>query len=206
MKRKELELLEACKVGDLGTVEMLLKEGVNKNVKTKNGESLLLLACRNDDKEMVKLLVEKGVKVNGISNKKESPLMVTCGRGNLEIMEYLIKNGADIKTVCSKKPRGRLGFMYTPMNVNVMPVLFEKGITVDILDKDGIPLLISMASNKYMYDLNDIKELVERGANVNIRDDNDGDTPLIRAAYEGDTKIIRYLIEKGANVDDINKE
>ena len=46
-----------------------------------------------------------------------------------------------------------------------------------------------------------VKYLVERGANVNVRD-NHGNTPLHEAVeggdIGGDTKVIEYLVEKGA--------
>ena len=205
MKKKELELVEACRKGNLEAVGKLLDEGVSKKTKSKKGESLLLIACKNNDFDMVKLLVERGVKVNEIINKKESALMAACEIGNIEIVEYLLENGANIKTVYSKKPRGRLGFGYKPENISIMPLLIEKGVNIDILDKYGVPLLIAMASNRYIYGLEDIKGLVERGANVNIKDANYGDTPLIRAATSGEREIVKYLIEKGAKIDDTNK-
>jgi ankyrin repeat protein len=44
-----------------------------------------------------------------------------------------------------------------------------------------------------------VKELIQQGVNVNTLDTN-GDAPLIQAAYEGYTEIVRLLLEAGADV------
>jgi len=46
-------------------------------------------------------------------------------------------------------------------------------------------------------DLNRVKELVEKGANVN-HEDKYGITPLRWAAHHNDLTILKYLREKGA--------
>ena len=45
-----------------------------------------------------------------------------------------------------------------------------------------------------------VKELIERGANVNMQDNN-GWTVLIYAARYGHNNVVKELIEAGANVD-----
>ena len=44
-----------------------------------------------------------------------------------------------------------------------------------------------------------VKELLRQGVDVNALDSN-GDAPLIQAAYEGYTEIVRLLLEGGADV------
>jgi ankyrin repeat protein len=48
-------------------------------------------------------------------------------------------------------------------------------------------------------DINLVKALIEKGANVNWGDQYTG-TALHRAALKGNASMVRYLIEKGANV------
>ena len=51
-----------------------------------------------------------------------------------------------------------------------------------------------------------VKYLVEEhGADVNARD-FDADTPLHNAAFRGDNELIRYLLEKGADVMAVNRD
>ena len=45
-----------------------------------------------------------------------------------------------------------------------------------------------------------VREILEKGANVNTRDRESGWTPLMSAALSGNSDIVRLLIEKGAHV------
>lgn len=53
-------------------------------------------------------------------------------------------------------------------------------------------------------DLALVKLLVERGADLNQENDN-GDTPLIDAAYNGNIPILEYLLDNGADTSHKNK-
>jgi ankyrin repeat protein len=44
------------------------------------------------------------------------------------------------------------------------------------------------------------KLLIEKGANVNLKDSMTGDTPLTDAAMQGYTEVVKLLLEKGADV------
>eukprot|EP00919_Chromeraceae_sp_WS-2016_P076683 GHVR01181291.1.p1 GENE.GHVR01181291.1~~GHVR01181291.1.p1 ORF type:complete len:116 (+),score=10.79 GHVR01181291.1:256-603(+) len=49
-----------------------------------------------------------------------------------------------------------------------------------------------------------VKLLTENGAHVHGYGDADGKTPLVRASMRGDLDMVKLLIEKGANIDDIS--
>ena len=49
-----------------------------------------------------------------------------------------------------------------------------------------------------------VKYLIEKGANVNIQDD-DGDSPLHDACFMGQLEAVKYLVEHQANVTATNK-
>ena len=48
------------------------------------------------------------------------------------------------------------------------------------------------------YKLDEIKDLVDNGADIN-KADNKGCTALMRAAYIGIPELVKYLLEKGAD-------
>jgi len=48
-------------------------------------------------------------------------------------------------------------------------------------------------------DLADIKRHLQKGADVNIKDDNDW-TPLLYSAFYGKQDVVKFLISKGADV------
>jgi uncharacterized protein len=51
-----------------------------------------------------------------------------------------------------------------------------------------------------MNDLQQLKEMVNSGFNINIRLDEDGGTALMLAAMWGKLDIVKYLVEVGADV------
>ena len=70
---------------------------------------------------------------------------------------------------------------------------------VDIIERHGGTTALILASMASRDNLEIIKYLVKKGANVNAKDD-DGSTALIEACGFGDLEIIKYLVKKGANV------
>ncbi|XP_030058932.1 ankyrin repeat domain-containing protein 22 isoform X1 [Microcaecilia unicolor] len=59
----------------------------------------------------------------------------------------------------------------------------------------------------YFNDLNEVEMLVERDKNnLNIQDSFGGDTPLICACRQGHIRIIRYLLDRKADVNIRNKK
>ena len=53
--------------------------------------------------------------------------------------------------------------------------------------------------------LDKVKELIENGADINQKND-DGDTALILASFNYDIKMVKYLVDKGANIELTNKK
>ena len=62
------------------------------------------------------------------------------------------------------------------------------------------------AVDTYPVNVDVIKGLVEKGANVNERDEKTGNTPLHMASQRGYTDVVEYLLSKGADVDAKNKD
>jgi ankyrin repeat protein len=51
-----------------------------------------------------------------------------------------------------------------------------------------------------------VKDMIEKGADVNARDDQYGITPLHTAAYYGRTEIVKLLLKKNVNINAKDKE
>jgi len=62
----------------------------------------------------------------------------------------------------------------------------------------GAPFLVWCANNLAV-----VRLLVSKGANVNLPDDNNGITPLIAAASKGNTDVVKFLLDNGANIDSL---
>jgi ankyrin repeat protein len=94
-----MELIEACKKGDLNFVRSLVENSSNSadiNSKDNCGRTSLLWASIERDLEIVKYLIDKGADINHKDVKGETSLMWASQEGHLEIVKYLIEKGADV--------------------------------------------------------------------------------------------------------------
>ena len=79
--RKDRELLEAAKLGDLALVKKILAKGGNVNAKDERGGTPLMRAADASQLEMTKLLIEKGADVNSMDRSGLERLSVRLPAG-----------------------------------------------------------------------------------------------------------------------------
>ena len=82
--------------------------------------------------------------------------------------------------------------------VEVLAAL-EAGATAELNDGQGVPgLPLGIACFMGFPDI--VRELVKRGAKVNIADNREPVSPLSMAIRGGKTEVVRLLVELGAEV------
>jgi len=86
-------------------------------------------------------------------------------------------------------------------------LLQNKNIDLNRKNSNGDTVLILLIKNPYitpiikeMY----IKTIIKRGVNINIKD-NYGISPLIHAIEINSFAIVKYLVENGANVNEVTE-
>lgn len=196
---------------DLKKIRKLVEErNEDINQEDANDGTPLHLACEERKVEIIKYLIEKGAKVNAVNKEGKTPLVVVVDRLVLvnteEVLLILLRGGADINDLNFNQKQKLISYIK------------EKGLIFYAdakgYDETVIDTLSSLApSCGLLYyakkgNFEGVKRLVEKGANVNEKDDN-GITPLHIAAEEigvDHTKIIEYLLENGADPNVKNKE
>ena len=146
--------------------------------------------------------------------------------GKLELVKALLKCGADPNARLKKNP-ARFGFTVTrqsegstPMVLaafagaaDVMRLLAKHDADLSLKPKSSLtPLLTAAGVNRFRMEnavpeddlLAAVKTAVELGADVN-ETDGGGNSALHGAAWIRSKKIIRYLVEQGADVNVVNK-
>ncbi|MDG7052918.1 MAG: ankyrin repeat domain-containing protein, partial [Wolbachia endosymbiont of Alcedoecus sp.] len=222
------ELLTAVQDGDLNKVEGLANQGAGLNTKGSNDWTLLHFAAFSNKFDIVKFLLDKNANIKAKDVYGNTPLHVAAQYDSkLEIVKFLLdKNASGINDVNNNSS--------TPLHLAIqgnkpstVKLLLNKGANINAKDKDGkTPLglavqegytdivqiieqvqsdldkeLLTAVQNG---DLNKVKSLISRSANVNTRDKYSW-TPLHWAAYKGHLEVAEFLVKKGADINAADK-
>ena len=189
----EHRLIECCRNGSLAKVRALLDAGAVANSQMSgvlgwcDGYSVVHAAAENPDIRIMELLVERGADVNVKESFYDStPLYYAAIRNTLEMVKYLVSLGNDplwdniegknLLTVSACNP-----------HKDVLEYFFRQGVDIDGGSE------IKPLGEAMMYGTpTDMDFFIEHGAN---RED-----ALDYAYYTAPLENIRYLLEKGCNV------
>jgi ankyrin repeat protein len=156
------------------------------------GLTALIMASREGDLESAKLLLDAGAKINQTTNDGWTPLLTATNNRHYQLAKLLIDRGADVNLANAKG--------WTPLYLATDNRNIEGGdYPVPKPDIDHMEIL---------------KALLDHGANPNARvKDNTltrtiftmqwffepGATAFVRASQSGDTKLMKLLLEHGAD-------
>ncbi len=130
--------------------------------------------------EIVKYLVEKGADKESKNWDNETPLHLASEKGHLEIVKYLVENGA-----CKESNK-----ILTPLHLASKKGHLE---IVQYLVENGADKEAKVKWNPTT------RDLVLDCCKVSIG--NHSQTPLHFASAEGHFKVVKYLVEKGADIE-----
>ena len=177
----ESSFFSSVKAGDVSSVVQALRpEPYLVNFQDEIGETPLHLAVENGFVEMVRVLIANGAKIDIADNKGNTPL-------NLAIAQCLALNGT-----------------HRENTIEIANILFESGIDVNFIDKDGFS---SLHHATIMGDSEIMSFLVKKGADVNCKS-RSGYTPLLWGLcaniLERDIQkhldALEFLIKHGADI------
>jgi len=82
-------------------------------------------------------------------------------------------------------------------DLELIKYLVSHGADVNIINTLGkTPLMVAVSNGN----IDMVRYLVLKGANINVKDKLFGDTPLMVAASNGNIDMVRYLVSKGADI------
>ncbi|WP_419198621.1 ankyrin repeat domain-containing protein [Wolbachia endosymbiont of Rhagoletis cingulata] len=166
-----------CSIGNRNILE----------IRDNSGRVPLHCAASNGKLDMVKYFIdEEKVDVNIKDNGYWTPLHWASWGGHLDVAKYLVDKRANIN---AKDKSSKI-----PLNVAIDQ---KHNDVVKYLEQAQLDLNKELLIAAKGGDLNKVIDLISKGANVNVKDNND-DTPLHLAV--GYLDVVKYLISKGANI------
>jgi ankyrin repeat protein len=162
-----------------------------------------LHAIKSGDAARVKKLIDEGADIYAQDRRKNTPLHLAVTLGKASIVKVLLENMADINDT-NNDGITPLYLAVKNKHEEIISTILSSGARIDPNKKDrsGTPLLnqiIRLGNEKVAI------MLVEKGAKVNARDDNNY-SPLYWAATMGFSDLARLLIEKRADIYETNSD
>ena len=158
--------LSSAEKGDIQTLNYLLENGINKDVKNKHGESALHLAAGNGRINIMKKLIKFGLNKDVIDNNGWSSLKLAVWKGQANSVKFLLNAGAS-KCLVGSRDWGitllhiasRFGYTEIAM------LLIKAGFDVNVRDFSGETPVNYATRNGYP---GTAKALMNDGANSEI--------------------------------------
>lgn len=215
-------LMHSIKSNSNDIFDLLISNKADVNFKNKTGETPLMIACAAGDLETVKILIKKGANQNIKNSKNEIAFNYAENKGYSEITNYLLSISNTIsKTDDIDEPANSKNYRNGNLSLNeilqenlangnlnagfelfqsiendklaVASILVKQKLTgVNIKDKkSNTPLHQAVKfNNKTVTEL-----LINNDADFNSVNNN-GETPLHIACFNGNIDLVTLLIEK----------
>ena len=229
-------LLIACETGDLNIVKKLVSQGAKINYNNKKIVTPLIASSMRGELEIVKYLVEQGANLEAKTYYGRTSAMYALMNSHLHTLKYLILKGANIITdkdygnhtfldyFSQNKQSYEMQKLIIEKNPKCIYELIKHKIPLHKWIKDEYPEAeISdelgffegkkeddeeeLVTSCQMGNLDRVKELVEKGVNIESRYINDWTpyindwTPMTISANNGHLDIVKYLLQHGADIE-----
>lgn len=170
--------IESAADSKLDVIKYLLdSKQVAVNTRGRFEKSPLHLAARYGDLDTVKYLIKKGADVDAINGIGETPVHTAAAWANLPVLKYLVEE--------------------TKANLNAKTI---RG------DSPAHNAICTVPTFRGLLKLNVIKYLInDRHVDINTQGFM-GNSLLHTAVYYGRLDIVKYLVEKGANINAVNDD
>jgi ankyrin repeat protein len=170
-------------------VTMVLENGANMEVRDQSGSTPLRAAVLNVDPAVIRLLLDKGANVEAKDQNGKTALMEAARLGRSDVTEVLLERTVDREA----------------MNRALLAAIDAGPVVTHISDPQPGVKPAAAAPPSQISDLpydttHTIKLLLKKGADIEAKDEQ-GQTPLIRAAAYGQAGIARLLLDKGARIE-----
>ena len=189
-----MEVIEAAEQGNVAKIQQILYNFmIDINHLTAAGpwnDSFLMRAAENGQKDVVQLLLDNGADPNTVGKHSLTALHGAALMGYEDVVKILLKGGAETNTATNS---GWTPLLYASKKGNkvVVKLLLDSGAAPNMANYAGSPLHLAIGYTDV------VCLLLDRGADSNMADQN-GWTPLHKAASIGNIDGVQLLLDRGA--------
>ena len=162
------------------------------------GRTPLIWASKNGHESIVNDLLRAGVNVNARDNYDNTALIWASTNGHEKIVKALLEKGADVNA-CDNTKMTALMWASNMGHEEIVNDLLQAGANVNAKDERGRTALM------YTYKKNIAEDLLKTHMETINMEDDENMTALMIASLRDDNKMVKVLLEKGANVNVENK-
>jgi ankyrin repeat protein len=199
-------LCDAIKCRHTEVVKVLLTFGSEVNNKSKEStETPLHFAAKNGDIQIVDMLLKRGARINAKNYDGHTPLHIAITHNKMEITELLVNQGAAVNAT-NNDGITPLHQALETCSEDIINLLLSRVANVNARDGDG-RTYIHIAAVRGILQIGN--HLLKNGAYVDSAYTSyvqKGFTPLFLAVVNGHEKVVKLLLERGANIEAQDKD
>lgn len=204
------ELYDAARAKDSGRVKLLLEAGANPNQRSPY-DGPLHVAARLGLSEIATGLIEAGADVELPGFGGVRPLHAATVAQQAKVVSLLLRRGASVDALDNTGRTPLLSFMSSDAtDLATLKALLTSGADPNLLDGAARLHALDFAASHGRPDVAEL--LIAFGADMNAKDNLDGETPLHYAiahclsASKSQSEVVRLLIDRGADVNATNSD
>lgn len=193
-------LHDAALAGDMKLATELIKGGALVNQARPDGSQPIHGAAASGNIALIEMLLKNGADVNARSKSGITPLYLAALKGDSKVVAWLLTQKAD---VTAKKGSGESALFPAAAkgNIEVLDLLVKAGVNPGQNNESGVTLAHAAVEGGVPA----MKWVIQKGLNINAREQREGRTPLHWAVLTKRDEVGAFLISNGAEIGAVDK-